>query len=49
MPVCVGDELICRLTCVPNARNPRDLDIALEYELAGQRATVAGRQEYRMR
>jgi protein arginine N-methyltransferase 1 len=47
--VCAGETLTGRLTCVPNARNARDLDIALEYSLQGKRAQLSGRQEYRMR
>jgi protein arginine N-methyltransferase 1 len=47
--VCTGEMLTGRLTCVPNARNVRDLDFTLEYALEGQRGQLRGRQEYRMR
>jgi protein arginine N-methyltransferase 1 len=47
--VCAGESLSGRITCAPNARNVRDLDIALEFSLQGKRAQMAGRQEYRMR
>lgn len=47
--VCAGETLSGRLTCVPNARNCRDLDIAVEYQLSGKRAQLDGSQAYRMR
>ena len=47
--VCAGEVLTGRLTCAPNERNARDLDIAIEYALQGKRAQLAARQEYRMR
>ena len=47
--ICAGEALTGRITCTPNARNPRDLDIAIEYALDGKRGQLAGRQEYRMR
>ena len=47
--VCTGETLSGRLTCVPNERNPRDLDIGIQYTLQGKRAHLAGAQEYRMR
>ncbi len=47
--ICAGETLSGRLTCVPNARNVRDLDIAIEYSLDGKRTQLSGRQAYRMR
>jgi protein arginine N-methyltransferase 1 len=47
--VCAGETLSGRITCAPNTRNVRDLDISLEYALDGKRAQLNGRQEYRMR
>jgi type I protein arginine methyltransferase len=50
VPLCAGEELHCRLTCAPNASNPRDLDISLEYSVDGKRCSLAERkQSYRMR
>lgn len=50
VPMCKGEALHCRLTCTPNAANPRDLDIGLEYSVDGQRCSLKDRrQQYRMR
>ena len=37
------------LTCIPNAKNPRDLDIAIQYDFAGQNGEAHNEQKYRMR
>jgi protein arginine N-methyltransferase 1 len=44
-----GDEISGDITCAPNARNPRDLDIALRYECASGKGRWARTQEYRLR
>jgi protein arginine N-methyltransferase 1 len=36
-----------QLTCAPNARNNRDLDIEIEYEVEGSEA-VKGQMTYKM-
>jgi protein arginine N-methyltransferase 1 len=42
-----GDKLTGELTCAPNAKNPRDLDIVIDYKVASK--TGGGeRREYRM-
>lgn len=34
-----GDEIVGTLTCAPNQRNNRDLDITISYESKGERPT----------
>ncbi len=52
MPV---GALTCRarragtLSCKPNAKYPRDLDIVLHYEFAGKNSSCTRTQPYRMR
>lgn len=43
----VGDEIKGRLSCAPNARNNRDLDIAIEYESTGK-AAMRSKMDYKM-
>ncbi|WFD26875.1 type I protein arginine methyltransferase [Malassezia nana] len=47
LTVCEGDVIEGELTCAPNARNPRDLDISLAYRLEGKNATEA-KMNYKM-
>jgi hypothetical protein len=47
--VCAGEEITGKLTCAPNANNPRDLDITLEYNFEGQHCEAHRTQHYRMR
>lgn len=42
-----GDVIKGELTCAPNSRNPRDLDIEIEYEVEGPEATK-GKMTYKM-
>eukprot|EP00887_Chlorella_sp_A99_P003197 scaffold9.g3197.t1 len=44
-----GDVLVGELSCAPNARNPRDLDIALSYTFEGREGCWSGTQEFKMR
>ena len=37
------------IACKPNAGNPRDLDISLEYMLEGMHGSWQSSQEFRMR
>lgn len=37
------------LSCKPNAKNPRDLDIMLEYKFAGKHSRAMRAQAFRMR
>lgn len=37
------------LTCIPNAKNPRDLDISIQYDFVGQNGEAHNEQKYRMR
>mmetsp|Transcript_30846 Transcript_30846/g.68314 ORF Transcript_30846/g.68314 Transcript_30846/m.68314 type:complete len:345 (+) Transcript_30846:155-1189(+) len=47
--ICNGETLSGKLTCTPNARNPRDLDIEVDYEFEGEHGQCSRRQSYRMR
>lgn len=49
LTACEGEELSGRLSCRPNAKNPRDLDITLTYDFEGQHTEAHRTQEYRMR
>ncbi|KAF9963665.1 type I protein arginine N-methyltransferase Rmt1 [Modicella reniformis] len=43
------DETITgELTCAPNARNPRDLDIVIDFDFKGQQMSLNEKNEYRM-
>ena len=37
------------LSCAPNAKNPRDLDISVRYAFKGKKGSWEGSQDYRMR
>ncbi|KAF8678473.1 Protein arginine N-methyltransferase 7 [Rhizoctonia solani] len=47
IPVKAGDEIVGTLTCAPNQRNNRDLDIAIKYESKGERP-AADHIQYKM-
>ena len=44
-----GETLKGELTCAPNAKNPRDLDISIGYQFDGENSQCDFTQEYRMR
>jgi len=44
-----GEEIHGTLSCRPNARNPRDLDIDVKYEFKGLYQETSGEQKYFMR
>ncbi|KAG0295433.1 type I protein arginine N-methyltransferase Rmt1 [Dissophora globulifera] len=43
-----GETVTGELTCSPNARNPRDLDVVIDYEFNGSGMSVKESNEYRM-
>ena len=50
LTVCAGEELHAVITCAPNDRNRRDLDITINYDFDGKNSdAVHGEQVYRMR
>ena len=49
LAVSEGEAIHVQLTCGPNAKNPRDLDIQIGYEWTGATGKVSARQEYRLR
>ena len=49
LTVHAGENITGQLTCVPNAKNPRDLDIGIKYELKGKNGEWEGEREYRLR
>ncbi|GLC35726.1 Protein arginine N-methyltransferase 1 [Pleodorina starrii] len=46
---CKGETITGVLHCKPNDKNPRDLDIQIEYEFKGERGEAKNTQSYRMR
>lgn len=49
LTICAGETLKGSIACVPNGRNPRDLDITLRFDFDGQHASLHEAQEYRLR
>eukprot|EP00878_Enallax_costatus_P015964 GHUV01016737.1.p1 GENE.GHUV01016737.1~~GHUV01016737.1.p1 ORF type:complete len:324 (+),score=71.11 GHUV01016737.1:518-1489(+) len=49
LTVCEGEVITGTLSCKPNVKNPRDLDITLEYNFEGKHCEAHRTQEYRMR
>lgn len=47
IPVKSGEEIVGTLTCAPNQRNNRDLDINIKYESKGERP-VSDEIQYKM-
>ncbi|KAK9812764.1 hypothetical protein WJX72_003334 [[Myrmecia] bisecta] len=47
--VCEGETVSGQLECAPNAKNPRDLDIAITHAFKGKHCTSERTQHYRMR
>eukprot|EP00527_Entomoneis_sp_CCMP2396_P005995 CAMPEP_0198139324 /NCGR_PEP_ID=MMETSP1443-20131203/2654_1 /TAXON_ID=186043 /ORGANISM="Entomoneis sp., Strain CCMP2396" /LENGTH=416 /DNA_ID=CAMNT_0043801429 /DNA_START=257 /DNA_END=1507 /DNA_ORIENTATION=- len=47
--VCAGETLHGQLTCKPNHKNKRDLDIAIAFQFQGKHSTVDTTVEYRLR
>ena len=47
LTVSQGETIQGHLTCAPNARNPRDLDITIQYRVDGQEP-VEGEMQYKM-
>merc|ERR1719272_300982 len=44
-----GEKIKGTIKCVPNEKNPRDLDFVITYEFNGELTSVKGTQEYKMR
>lgn len=49
LTVCADEEIRGRITCAPNPRNPRDLDIEIHYTFEGRHMTHAATQQYHLR
>lgn len=47
--VCQGEEIKGRITCAPNAKNPRDLDVRIEVDFEGACMQYSAAQDYRLR
>ncbi|XP_062194062.1 probable protein arginine N-methyltransferase 1 isoform X1 [Phragmites australis] len=47
--ICEGETLTGSMTVAPNKKNPRDIDIKLNYSLNGHRCQVSRTQYYKMR
>lgn len=48
LTVCKGDKIKGNIACSPNASNPRDLDIIVDYELNGKEDSAKEHMEYKM-
>jgi len=44
-----GEEIRGEFLLKPNAKNPRDLDISIEYKFNGEYQTIQGKQDYYLR
>lgn len=49
LTVCEGETVVGSLTVEPNKKNPRDIEIKLQYSLNGRRSQVSRTQLYKMR
>ena len=49
LTISAGETLEGVLTCTPNSKNPRDLDISIDYKFEGKDSQCEFTQEYRMR
>jgi len=47
--VCEGEVISGEVACKPNSKNPRDLDISLQYSFEGKHCEAHRTQQYRMR
>jgi type I protein arginine methyltransferase len=47
--ICQGEAITGTLSCTPNEKNPRDLDISIAYNFKGVHGSFAREQSYRMR
>jgi len=47
--ICEGETLTGSMTVAPNKKNPRDIDIKLQYSINGHRCQVSRTQFYKMR
>ncbi|XP_057823707.1 probable protein arginine N-methyltransferase 1 isoform X2 [Cryptomeria japonica] len=47
--MCEGESLLGSMTVAPNAKNPRDVDIILNYSFSGKRCQAGRTQCYKMR
>ncbi|KAJ8431024.1 hypothetical protein Cgig2_019347 [Carnegiea gigantea] len=49
LTICEGEEIVGSMTIAQNKKNPRDVDIMLEYSLRGLHCNVSRTQYYKMR
>lgn len=49
LTICEGECVDGEITCRPNARNPRDLDISIQVHLEGERSQINDLLDYRLR
>ena len=47
--ICEGEKFYGEIMCVPNQKNPRDLDISLQVKLKGSHAQFESSMNYRLR
>ena len=49
LTICSGEEINGAITCKPNHKNPRDLDISISVNFNGRCMQQQSTQEYRLR
>jgi protein arginine N-methyltransferase 1 len=49
LTVCAGEDIQGSITCHPNDRNPRDLDIIIKHDFKGKFMQSANEQAYKLR
>ena len=49
LTICGGEEIQGQISCVPNSKNPRDLDIEINMSFAGRFQSIDQTQSYRLR
>jgi len=47
--MCNGEEICGKVSCKPNARNPRDLDISITIQFSGRLMKISSINNYRLR
>ena len=47
--ICEGETIRCNISCNPNIKNRRDLDITLNFEVVGARCKIKKELDYRLR
>jgi len=49
LTVCDGETIFGKITCKPNTKNPRDLDISMQVDFDGKHSKLRTNMEYKLR